>query len=106
MGEGSPTKIDYRQKGTLILTFLLEDVVKEFPPRFLKQLKLTEAGCSPPGWRPLRWPHRRDRNLRAVGLGVYGPVVPGVSITLEKWVHGPIILGNDQPFLKGHGDSR
>ena len=26
-GEGSPTKIDYRKKGTLILTFLLEDLV-------------------------------------------------------------------------------
>ena len=23
-----------------------------------------------------------------------------------KWVHDPFILGNDQPFLKGHGDSR
>ena len=27
LGEGSPTKIDYRQKGTLILTSLLEDLV-------------------------------------------------------------------------------
>ena len=26
LGEGSPTKIDYRKKGTLILTFLLEDL--------------------------------------------------------------------------------
>ena len=26
LGEGSPTKIDYRQKGTLILTSLLEDL--------------------------------------------------------------------------------
>ena len=26
-GEGSPTKIDYRKKGTLILTSLLEDLV-------------------------------------------------------------------------------
>ena len=26
--EGSPTKIDYRKKGTLILTSLLEDLVK------------------------------------------------------------------------------
>ena len=25
-GEGSPTKIDYREKGTLILTSLLEDL--------------------------------------------------------------------------------
>ena len=28
LGEGSPTKIDYRKKGTLILTCLLEDLVK------------------------------------------------------------------------------
>ena len=28
-----------------------------------------------------------------------------VSMTLEKWVHDPFILGND-PFVKGHGDSR
>ena len=27
MGEGSPSKIDYRKKGTLILTSLLEDLV-------------------------------------------------------------------------------
>ena len=26
LGEGSPTKIDYRKKGTLILTSLLEDL--------------------------------------------------------------------------------
>ena len=30
LGEGSPTKIDYRKKGTLILTSLLEDLVE--PP--------------------------------------------------------------------------
>ena len=28
LGEGSPTEIDYRKKGTLILTSLLEDLVK------------------------------------------------------------------------------
>ena len=27
LGEGSPTKIDYRKKGTLALTSLLEDLV-------------------------------------------------------------------------------
>ena len=27
LGEGSPTKIDYRKKGSLILTSLLEDLV-------------------------------------------------------------------------------
>ena len=26
-------------------------------------------------------------------------------MTLSKWVHDPILLGND-PFFKGHGDSR
>ena len=31
LGEGSPTKIDYRKKGTLILTSLLEDLVKRQP---------------------------------------------------------------------------
>ena len=31
LGEGSPIKIDYRKKGTLILTFLLEDLVMLFP---------------------------------------------------------------------------
>ena len=29
LGEGSPTKIDYRKKGTLILASLLEDLVYE-----------------------------------------------------------------------------
>ena len=29
LGEGSLTKIDYRKKGTLILTSLLEDLVKD-----------------------------------------------------------------------------
>ena len=32
--------------------------------------------------------------------------VPGVSMTLKKWVNDPIILGDDQPFFKGHGSSR
>ena len=32
LGEGSPTKIDYRRKGTLILTSLLEDLGKA-PPK-------------------------------------------------------------------------
>ena len=27
-------------------------------------------------------------------------------MTLENRVHDPIILGDDQPFLKGRGDSR
>ena len=38
-------------------------------------------------------------------LGFWGKV-SGFSMTLQKWVHDPIILGNDQPFCKGHGDSR
>ena len=29
-GEGSPTKIDYRKKDTLVLTSLLEDLVEDF----------------------------------------------------------------------------
>ena len=32
LGEGSPTKIDYRKRGTLILTSLLEDLVVVFCP--------------------------------------------------------------------------
>ena len=32
--------------------------------------------------------------------------VPGVSMTLQKWVHDPFILGNDPPFFKAHRDSR
>ena len=32
--EGSPTKIDYRKKGTLMLTSLLEDLVKGKPSSF------------------------------------------------------------------------
>ena len=27
-------------------------------------------------------------------------------MTRSKWAHDPIILGNDQPFFKGHGDSK
>ena len=33
LGEGSPTQIDYRKKGTLLLTSLLEDLVKITPPK-------------------------------------------------------------------------
>ena len=29
LGEGSPTKLDWRKKGTLILSSLLEDVVED-----------------------------------------------------------------------------
>ena len=29
LGEGSPTKIDYRKKGTLVLTSLLEDLLEK-----------------------------------------------------------------------------
>ena len=31
--------------------------------------------------------------------------VPGVSMALKKWVHDPIILGRDQPFLKGQKET-
>ena len=34
-GEGSPTKIDYSKKGTLIRTSLLEDLVVLFPGLYL-----------------------------------------------------------------------
>ena len=37
LGEGLPTKIDYRQKGTLILTSLLEDLVSFFCLLHLRQ---------------------------------------------------------------------
>ena len=39
-GEGSPTKIDYRRKGTLILTSLLEDLVEH--------LSIATAHMKPP----------------------------------------------------------
>ena len=26
-------------------------------------------------------------------------------MTLKKWVHDPLILGNDQPFLKGQKET-
>ena len=35
LGEGSPAKIDYRKKGTLILTSLLEDLV--YPPHDVRR---------------------------------------------------------------------
>ena len=41
LGEGSPTKLDYRKKGILILTSLLEDlglVVWGLNPRFMLML--------------------------------------------------------------------
>ena len=38
LGEGSPTKIDYRKKGTLSLTFLLQDLAKEEIPKSLSFL--------------------------------------------------------------------
>ena len=53
------------------------------------------------------------RGIKDRQAGVLSPrhsselsVLPRVSMPLKKWVHDPIILGNDQPFLKGHGDSR
>ena len=39
--------------------------------------------------------------------GVVWLEVPGVSMSLkEMGLFDPMILGNDQPFFKGHGDSR
>ena len=35
--EGSPTKIDYRKKGTLILSSLLEDLAERALDRILKE---------------------------------------------------------------------
>ena len=45
MGEGSPTKIDYRQKGTLILTSLLEHLVTValFDARIFSRLVVAAA---------------------------------------------------------------
>ena len=42
-GEGSPTKIDYREKGVLILTFLLEDLVAETKLTPLPYQELTDS---------------------------------------------------------------
>ena len=51
-GEGSPTKIDYGKKGTLILTSLLEDLAI-FGPLFSTRggptAKLTISHAAPPG---------------------------------------------------------
>ena len=35
LGRGSPPQIDYRKKGALFLTSLLEDLVKDLPCHFL-----------------------------------------------------------------------
>ena len=44
LGEGSPTKIDYRKQSTLILTSLLEDLeyVLIFPVDFKRNLSLLD----------------------------------------------------------------
>ena len=45
----------------------------------------------------------QDRSVRAQSEAYEGmpqSAVPGVSMTLSKWVHDPIL------FFKGHGDSR
>ena len=46
LGEGSPTKIDCRRKGTLILTSLLEDLWENPPPPF-DSLEKTPASTHP-----------------------------------------------------------
>ena len=45
LGKGSPTKIDYRKKGTLILSSLLEDLVSL---AFVKQEPLASCGIFEP----------------------------------------------------------
>ena len=45
LGEGSPTKLDCRKKGTLILTFLLEDlVVLANPPEVFVNGAIAQEG--------------------------------------------------------------
>ena len=48
LGEGSPTKMDYRKKGTLILTSLLEDLVLFKPPQPCRHPTRTTASVHPP----------------------------------------------------------
>ena len=73
-GEGSPTKIDYRKKGTLILSSLVEDLVSFWGS--LKTQPRTEPTCylrmSRKGHHKLAWwTARRCKMavLRTYGLG-------------------------------------
>ena len=92
LGEGSPTKIDYRQMGTLILTFLLEDLV--FQPRHESAWVWTKwtptvqrfgpgvglgPQCTPPPTKPTQL-HRSDwGSLSLFG----GPNFPAINICWE-----------------------
>ena len=53
LGEGSPTKLDYKKKGTLILTSLLEDLALYFwVPRAIEVVTLLRGGAA---FSLLRW---------------------------------------------------
>ena len=45
----------------------------------------------------------RERWVLGEKKGVY---LESPSDPNQKWVNDPIVLGSDQPFFKGHGDSR
>ena len=42
LGEGSPTKINYRKMGALVQTSLLEDLVQEFADRVAEEDRILE----------------------------------------------------------------
>ena len=90
LGKGSPAKIDYRQRGTLILTSLLEDLGDLSSPQKTR-------GRSQ-GWhRGLRGSRERlpgdalRRSARAMWAAKYGP--PFLEVFMQKQ-HGNQALGD------------
>ena len=69
-----------------------------------------EAGGEGPGGnQPLSLhgggpvPGSTDHGGDCQGMFILECSLPRISMTLKKWVHDPMILGND-PSLKGHGE--
>ena len=70
LGEGSPTKIDYRKKGTLFLTSLLEDLERNHPGnhQVAKEgcKQLTSKSPEPPGSEDSTKPTRKSQTKQSL----------------------------------------
>ena len=92
LGEGSPTKIDYRKKGTLILTSLLEDLVLEGPSRRF-YVREREALSPTLPWHLTRVVFRVHSGCHRQTLaGSLTKQGKGASFTLEVRAYGSLSL--------------
>ena len=111
LGEGSPTKIDYRKKGTLILTALLDlglrlKITGDFPKmvRFPLAFRLNQPQQQPPGrgtTRPIGTvrPTLPSAWAPPALCGTCGPHGPGNWRTTAPGSRRDVHLGEAPPEL-------